>query len=88
MNQTPSGTTALGRDPEPVRSGQTAARAAAASVGSCPPLLDVQWTVRSCAAFNEEVVKFVERQGIELVVLSGMWVKLRRGHQLQTRAWG
>ena len=50
-----------------------------ASVGSCPPLLDVQWPVRGCGAFNDEVVKLVERQQIETVILAGMWANYSEG---------
>jgi hypothetical protein len=50
-----------------------------ASVGSCPPLIDVQWPLRGCGAFNDEVVKLVERQQIQTVILGGMWASYAEG---------
>jgi hypothetical protein len=50
-----------------------------ASVGSCPPLVDVQWVVRGCGSFNNEVLELVARQRIDLVILSGMWANYAEG---------
>ena len=50
-----------------------------ASLGSCPPLIDVQWPLRGCGSFDSEVLKLVERQRIELVILSGMWATYAEG---------
>jgi peptidoglycan/LPS O-acetylase OafA/YrhL len=50
-----------------------------ASVGSCPPLVDVQWPLRGCGVFNDEVLKLVERQQIETVILAGMWANYAEG---------
>jgi hypothetical protein len=50
-----------------------------AAVGSCPPLLDVQWPVQGCDAFNREVMALVERQGIVTVILDGMWASYAEG---------
>jgi peptidoglycan/LPS O-acetylase OafA/YrhL len=50
-----------------------------ASVGWCPPLVGVQWPQRGCGAFNDEVVKLVERQRIGTVILAGMWANYAEG---------
>jgi hypothetical protein len=50
-----------------------------AAVGSCPPLLDVQWPVPGCGNFNSEVMKLVARQGIAMVILDGMWANYAEG---------
>ena len=50
-----------------------------ASVGSCPPLADVQWPLRGCAAFNDEVLKLVEHTSIDTVVLAAEWADYAEG---------
>lgn len=50
-----------------------------AAVGSCPPLLDVDWPVQGCRRFNTAVLEMVKRQGIGTVFLSGMWANYAEG---------
>jgi hypothetical protein len=50
-----------------------------ASVGSCPPLLDVRWPISGCAAFNSEVMGLVERRRVPTVILAGMWANYAEG---------
>jgi len=59
-----------------------------ASVGSCPPLIDVQWPLRGCGPFNDEVLKVVERQRIEIVILSGMWANYAEGTRFKHELGG
>src|SRR5262249_37404671 len=49
------------------------------ALGSCPPLVDVQWPMRGCSALSDEVLKLVARRKIERVVLSAMWARYAEG---------
>jgi peptidoglycan/LPS O-acetylase OafA/YrhL len=49
------------------------------ALGSCPPLLDVQWPVTGCRELSDEVVKLVERRRIQRVVLSALWARYAEG---------
>jgi peptidoglycan/LPS O-acetylase OafA/YrhL len=51
-----------------------------ASAGSCPPLLDVGWPLHDCLAFNEEVVRLIDRHlEISPVILAGLWADYAEG---------
>jgi len=50
-----------------------------ASVGWCPPLVDVQWPLAGCEAFNQEVLKLVETKKLDTVVLAGKWADYAEG---------
>ena len=55
-----------------------------ASVGSCPPLIGVNWPLPSCREFNDEVVHLVDRRNVKYVIISAMWANYSEGTRYRT----
>jgi peptidoglycan/LPS O-acetylase OafA/YrhL len=56
-----------------------------AAVGSCPPLLEVEWPLPGCRSFNDEVLKLIEDQRFEVVIISGIWADYAEGTRFKRR---
>jgi peptidoglycan/LPS O-acetylase OafA/YrhL len=51
-----------------------------ASAGSCPPLIGVGWPLHDCLAFNEEIVRLIDRHPeVSPVILAGLWADYAEG---------
>ena len=52
-----------------------------ASAGACPPLLDVEWPVPDCRAFNAAVAALIDadNSGVREVIISGLWADYTEG---------